>query len=444
MKKAQHCLDVGYQRVLTFECSGGGFDWHGQCPASVWLTAYGLQQLTATSKVHEIDTRVIERAYRFLAKQQRRDGGWDTPTRAGMLDSGLALSAYVTWALAEAGYKDAIVTNAVSYLKSYHRGTENPYLLGLMANAFVAAQEPAAKDILAKLEETKSNTENTCFWEYSGQTHCYAYGNAADIETTALVVYAMLTSSAPHAYTATINKAINYLIEQRSPYGTWGSTQATILALKTLVASEVRKSMGGEATVNIFLDKQPTGTWHINDANREVVQLLDLKDLTRPGKNLVELAVAGNANVMYQLVSRYWQPWNSAEALASPLEITVVYDRHQVAKGDTITATATMRYHGSQPTYMIILNLGIPPGFSLESDEFERLVAAKQIQRYAVNQREVTIYLGAVNPEQTFQCRYRLKARYPLRVKTPKSEAYEYYSPQVRAESQPVELVVGE
>ena len=76
MLKAESLLNVGYQKILTFERPGGGFDWWGRDPALVWLTAYGIQQLTALSRVKEIDMGVIERARNFLLERRQANGSW--------------------------------------------------------------------------------------------------------------------------------------------------------------------------------------------------------------------------------------------------------------------------------------------------------------------------------------------------------------------------------
>src|SRR5262249_15425770 len=44
--KAEQYLSAGYQRLLTFERPGGGFDLWGKGDPVVWLSAYGLQEFT--------------------------------------------------------------------------------------------------------------------------------------------------------------------------------------------------------------------------------------------------------------------------------------------------------------------------------------------------------------------------------------------------------------
>ena len=74
--KAEQYLNVGYQRLLTFERPGGGFDWWGSGEPLVWLSAYGLQEFNDMAKVYPIDRGVIDRTQAWLMKQQAADGTW--------------------------------------------------------------------------------------------------------------------------------------------------------------------------------------------------------------------------------------------------------------------------------------------------------------------------------------------------------------------------------
>ena len=58
--KAEEYLNAGYQRLLTFERPGGGFDWWGSGEPLIWLSAYGLHEFNDMSKVWPVDRGVIE------------------------------------------------------------------------------------------------------------------------------------------------------------------------------------------------------------------------------------------------------------------------------------------------------------------------------------------------------------------------------------------------
>src|ERR1041384_4605824 len=63
MMKAQEYLNVGYQKILTFQNPNGGFGWWaGGADPVVWVSAYGMQQLADMAKIMDVDARVIHRA----------------------------------------------------------------------------------------------------------------------------------------------------------------------------------------------------------------------------------------------------------------------------------------------------------------------------------------------------------------------------------------------
>src|SRR5262249_56438191 len=120
----------------------------------------------------------------------------------------------------------------------------------------------------------------------------------------------------------------------------------------------------------------------------------------------------------------------------------VAYGRTKLSTADILKAKATLTYHGKEPTYMVIVDLGIAPGFVVDAGEFAEMVAAKKVQKFSVTSRQVTLYLGDVKPGDVLTFEYTLKPKYPIKAKTPQSVAYEYYTPGNRGTAQPVELVV--
>ena len=67
---ARQYIHLGYQRLLGFEIAGGGFDWFGNPPANRTLTAYGLMEFNDMARVHDVDPKVIERTRTWLLGQQ--------------------------------------------------------------------------------------------------------------------------------------------------------------------------------------------------------------------------------------------------------------------------------------------------------------------------------------------------------------------------------------
>jgi hypothetical protein len=93
---------------------------------------------------------------------------------------------------------------------------------------------------------------------------------------------------------------------------------------------------------------------------------------------------------------------------------------------------------------MVMIDLGIAPGFVVDAGDFAEMVGKKQIQKFSVTARTVTLYLGDVRPGDVKTFEYVLRPKYPIRAQAPAAVAYEYYTPANRAVSRPVELTVSE
>ena len=87
-------------------------------------------------------------------------------------------------------------------------------------------------------------------------------------------------------------------------------------------------------------------------------------------------------------------------------------------------------------------NSGIPPGFAVDAGAFEHLIESGMIAKYELTSNQCILYVRNIQPKKTLHFQYQLRARYPIRAKAPASHVYEYYNPQNKAQTQPVEIVV--
>src|SRR5262249_12436950 len=181
----------------------------------------------------------------------------------------------------------------------------------------------------------------------------------------------------------------------------------------------------------------------VTEQNADVLQLFDLKAHTQAGANEVTIEVNGETNLMYQIVGRHFEPWKDRPTPVKPvLPGDVAYDRTELSTSGLLRAKATLRYDGDAPTYMVIVDLGIPPGFTVDAGDFAEMVGQRRVQKFSVTARQVTLYLGDVKPGDVKTFEYTLRPKYPIRARTPATVAYEYYTPANRAAAPPVELTV--
>ncbi len=425
--KLEQALSQGYQRLLTFEVSGGGFDWYGKAPANTVLTAYGVLEFVDMAKVHPVDSAVIDRAVRLLLSRQNSDGSWSGEKRWSGSDP-VATTAYVAWALRAAGRPNA---RAVAYLQSRWEKLEDPYALALIANA-----HPDPR-ILARLEGMATREQGAARWTMPGQGLFYSWGKSGGVETTALATMALRDSPVADG-------GLSAIARDKDATGAWGSTQATILALKALLEAGKSKPPAKGVALRLRVNGREVGEGFrpIDGTNFDVAQAVDVTALTGPGVNQVEIDADGDLRASVQVTGRYYLPWDRVPPETQPpLEIEVRYDRTEMARNEPLKARARMAYHG-EGTFMVIVDLGIPPGFDVDREPFEEMVREKTIDKYTLAGRQIALYFGRVAKGRQFEFEYTLRPRFPLRATVPVSSVYEYYTPEQRGSSRPSRLSV--
>ena len=96
-----------------------------------------------------------------------------------------------------------------------------------------------------------------------------------------------------------------------------------------------------------------------------------------------------------------------------------------------------------------MVDLGVPPGFELlgeDLQDFEQRTAHRKsghLSKFALTATQAILYFDSLGAQDAVKLKYRLRAKYPIRARTFKSRAYEYYDPEVSAVARPVQLEVA-
>ncbi len=448
--KALNFINIGYQRLLSYEVKGGGFEWFGKTPAHNVLTAYGLMEFSDMAKVHDVDPKVIERTRNWLYSMQKGDGSW-TPDQGGIAEGAinafqgakLRTTAYIAWALAESGQADNKLNRALGFILENADSEKDNYTLGLCANALVAAKRPEAKDLINRLNAAKTTEKELVYWGSESQGVTFGRGSTLAIETTAIIAHAFLKG---RQHTSVAHKALAWLIEKKDGRGTWHSTQATVHAMRALLAGSDGGGGGVEKDFSIALiaNGRPAKQIDITPETSDVFRLISLRHLVKEGDNTVTLEPSGKGNLAYQIVSVHYLPWQEERPVIEEQELTidVTYDTTTLKQGDRLEVQVSVEYNRPGTAEMTIVDLGIPPGFDVLPEYFQGLKDEGMIERYSITGRQVILYFREISSREPIVFTYELKAKFPVKAKTPKSTAYQYYEPEIRAEAQPVEIKV--
>jgi alpha-2-macroglobulin-like protein len=264
------------------------------------------------------------------------------------------------------------------------------------------------------------------------------------VETTGLAVQALLKSGEA---SAAAEKALHYLAAKKDASGTWGTTQATIMALRALLLSTEKGSADVRGALEISLNGKTVEKLTLTADNNDLLHQFVLKGVDSRGPNAVELRFTGKGSLAYQVVGRYFTPWEENPANEA-LSISVNYDRTRLAQDDIATATATVKNNLGKAANMVMVDLGIPPGFDLLSEDLqnyqEKTAGRKggRLEKFSLTATQAILYFDSIGAGDTMTLQFRLRAKYPIRARTFQSRVYEYYEPEVNSVARPVQMEV--
>jgi hypothetical protein len=282
----------------------------------------------------------------------------------------------------------------------------------------------------------------TAWWTQAvrGHTMFHGAGRSGNIETTAMATLALLAAKSEPVV---VRGALLWLMQQKDSQGTWHSTQATVLALKALLAGTGSTlPTNKQRHIDILLDDALVHEIVVEPEQADVVRQFILPKIRAGKTHRLKVREQGDGGAGYQIIFRQYVDLVDREIENKPLSIAIDYDRTSLSVSDVVSATATVHNNLNTTAPMVILDLPIPAGFSVTGDDFEQALEQSKIAKYETTQRSMVIYLRAMQPGEEFQIQYRLRATMPVKVTAPAPAAYLYYDPDQRAEGKPEQLLV--
>ncbi|MGK4004529.1 MG2 domain-containing protein [Sorangium sp. So ce1036] len=433
--KAESLISAGYQRLLTFEHPGGGFSWFGEQDGHPYLsvTAFGVMEFADMIKVHPVDEAMLARTVAWLAGQQKPDGTWEgDQTEFFSFHTGtLRNTAFVLWALASAGYTGPEVATGLGYLgRSVQPATDDLYTLAIVANALAVADPSGGltATVLDALDDRKSAEGDAFFWDDGGtQTTFYEIGGDARVTTTALAAHALLAAG---VHRASADGGVKFLTGAKDPNGNFGSTQATIWSLRTLLLAASKGTEGATGSLTVVVDGEEAGVVSLRDDQADVMTTVDLTHLAATGDHEITLSFAGEGKLSYNLVSRHNLPWTAVQGDGGgPLAVSVSYDKTELYVNDTVTASVEVQNTTQSAQNMILVTVGLPPGFQLLTEDLQQYIAAGQLSRFEMTGKQLILYVKELPAGGAATFNYRLQATMPVKAEDGGAEVHPYYQP---------------
>jgi hypothetical protein len=342
------------------------------------------------------------------------------------------------WALSEAKRTKGL-DKELAVQHQLATSTSDPYVLALAANTALVANDPAAGDAVKHLESLQNKDGH-----FSGakESITMSGGESLDVETTALATLALIKASPANEHEAAIRRAADWLNAKRSTYGGWNNTQATILGLKAMTAySDHARQMLVAGSATLLVNGEPAGTIDFDKGRKDALVWDDIASKLRPGKNTIELELAGGTALPYTIALEYRSP-RPASAPAAKVDVHTELASTKVKVGEGVKLRAHIDNKTGQGQPMTIARIGIPGGLVFQTWQLKELRDKGVVDFYETRPREVIVYWRALPPNAKKDVELDLLAQTSGTFEAPASSAYLYYTAEDKAWADPVKVAV--
>jgi hypothetical protein len=456
-RRARELLATGYQRLTSFECQEPGtqkrrgYEWFGgTAPPHEALTAYGLLEFRDMARVYPVDPLMVRRTRDYLMGQRDGKGGFRRNEKAlgsfGRAPAHLT-DAYIVWALTESGQQEELTTELNALAGRAQKETD-PYFLALVGNSLLNRGRASEARVL--LEKVAGGQKDDGRLEATQTSITGSGGRDLQIEATSLAVLGWLKGK-EEGFREPIRKAVGWIGRQRSGTGGFGSTQATILALKALLAHarENRKpAEAGELSLFTSAGKVAGLTFPARVNTPLTLELPEPEKHLRPGKSTLRVEITGN-NVFPHTLSWSYRTLKPLDAEGCPVRLTTTLARHTLTEGEIVRLNLRLRNVSGQGQGMAVAIVGLPGGLSVPTDarqlkEYQRGESGQRprLAMFEMQGRELILYWRDLAAGEVIDVPLDLIARVPGEYRGPASRAYLYYNADRKYWAEPLEVKV--
>jgi alpha-2-macroglobulin-like protein len=425
IEQSRQKLDAGYKRLIGFWCPDKGYEWFGENPGHEALTAFGLLHFSDMAQVREVDQNMIATTRAWLLKQKDGQGGFTRKRRSlhSWTEDKNDSNAYIVWALLESGQKADELKPELASLKTAATNSQNNYAVALAANSFYLAGDKAeAIKLMDRLaaKQKADGSEGGIKSSIVGSE-----GESLQVEGTALTTLAWLREP---AYAGNVEKSIKFLADSCKA-GRYGSTQATVLALRAIVTYDKQRARPkAPGKVQLYVDGQSIGDWaDFDQSTQGAIKLPDLTELLTTGEHKLTLRMEGGGPMPYSLAVKYNALTPESDDQCK-LDVSVKMAQDKLVEGNATEANVTVINKIKEVVPTPVAIIGLPGGLEPRHDQLKELVKKGKIDAYEVRGREVVLYWRDLPAEAKVEVPISLIAAVPGTYTGPASRAYLYYT----------------
>lgn len=438
-------INEGYQKVLGFEVarSGGYSCWGGGEP-SVHYTALALRIYAAMKRVRYVDQAVIDRILDWLPGRQNPDGSFNESgyCHGNQLER-VIVTADVLMSYAELGYDGPSLSAAANYLKA-NVLTSDPdsYALGYAAAALLLADSSDAHglDLLSELQNRKTVAGDKHYWTHDNAYSLnYTWGVAKNVELTGIIALAYIRSG---LYYDTVEKAVNYLVETRDGYGSWFTTYSSMWAIRALTEAYGLSSPGDvDSTIVVNVNGADVLSELIPAGTGDILRTFDVSEYVVTGNNTVVVTRDGTTRPVAQVTSTWYDPWE-ADIDYGGVTIDLDFADTTVTLGCSTFCSVTVANVDDMTNGMVVAEIGLPAGFTVDSSSVDALVTAGTVDRWEMNDSHLVVYVEEIPAGVEVEFDFAITATMPSRALCRETRVYMYYNPESAKTIRPVQFEV--
>src|SRR5215831_7990527 len=211
--------------------------------------------------------------------------------------------------------------------------------------------------------------------------------------------------------------------------GRFGSTQSTVLALRSIVAYDSANAKAkAPGRIVLSVDGKNVGApLAFTPSKQGTLVMPDFTTSLAPGKHTAELKMEDGSSMPFSSSVKYNSllPETAREA---QIGLQVVLKDSQIQEGSLTEAIVSIANKSDQPSPTPVAIVGIPGGLEVRHDQLKELVKAGKVDAYEVNGREVVLYWRYLKAKDKFDIPLSLVAAIPGSYTGPASRAYLYYT----------------
>lgn len=418
-------LDRGYKKLISYETKENGYEWFGSAPGHEALTAYGLMQFNDMKTVYpDVSNEMVKRTSKWLMSRRDGNGGFKKNPQA--LDqfgraSDAVSNGYIVYALSEANYLEITKELETTYENAIK--SNDAYQLAMLANTLLNYKDKRATEVLAKLQKMQQNDGS---WN-ADHSITRSGGKSLQVETTSIALLAFL--KAPKTTVATTTKAAEFLVSARDGYGSFGSTQGTVLALKALTEfAKFSKQTKEAGVLECVIDGKVVASQKYEAGEKNPISFLGLEKYLNEGKHQVEIRYKDTKTALPYTMDVNYNTALPKSAEECSVDVKATLSTHNCKVGETVRLTTVVKNKQDKGMPMTMAVVGIPAGLSAQPWQLKELQEKGKIGFYEVTDNFVVFYFRDLAPNATHTINLDLKAEIPGEFEAPATSGYLYYT----------------